>query len=208
MKVPISIPVVDDQEAREMPLNISASVAEHRIARLHADRGSDGEVMYEHCFDRIQKDIRSRMEEDACPLIGFSGEVVEPLNCLTLPLTLRYVDRVIIVHLRFSVIRLPSKYNVILGKSGLKALRASTLHGYLKFHIPKNVATIRPRKRIATNRERAKILVRNGSSRRISGVDDKDRAQLSDKGKTGLKEMLLRNTNAFAWKHKDMTGVP
>lgn len=87
IKVPISFPGLDDEDTQEMPLNISASVAGHRIAWVHVDGGSGVKVMYEHCFARIQKEIQNKLDEDACPLMGFSGEVVEPLSSLNLPLT-------------------------------------------------------------------------------------------------------------------------
>ncbi|PWA68194.1 reverse transcriptase domain-containing protein [Artemisia annua] len=46
--------------------------------------------------------------------------------------------------MRFTVIRAPSPYNVILGRSGLKALRAipSTIHAMMKFPTPRGIATL------------------------------------------------------------------
>ncbi|PWA58841.1 hypothetical protein CTI12_AA288700 [Artemisia annua] len=46
--------------------------------------------------------------------------------------------------MKFTVIRAPSPYNVILGRSGLKALQAipSTIHAMMKFPTPRGIATI------------------------------------------------------------------
>ncbi|PWA79221.1 hypothetical protein CTI12_AA063310 [Artemisia annua] len=46
--------------------------------------------------------------------------------------------------MKFTVIRAPSPYNVILGRSGLKALRAipSTIHAMMKFPTPRGIATL------------------------------------------------------------------
>ncbi|PWA81730.1 reverse transcriptase domain-containing protein [Artemisia annua] len=46
--------------------------------------------------------------------------------------------------MRFTVIRAPSPYNVILGRSGLKTLQAvpSTIHAMMKFLTPRGIATL------------------------------------------------------------------
>ncbi|XP_076930237.1 uncharacterized protein LOC143594944 [Bidens hawaiensis] len=124
--------------------------------------------------------------------MGFSGEVAEPLGSLTLPLTLKDGDRARIVHLRFFVVRAPSKYNIILGRLGINALRAvaSTVH--------------EANNRSKNNRKNVEEWILNGE---YPEQTIKIGAQLSDKGKAGLKEML-RSTYVFAWKHEDMIGVP
>ncbi|PWA50759.1 reverse transcriptase domain-containing protein [Artemisia annua] len=49
--------------------------------------------------------------------------------------------------MRFTMIRAPSSYNVILGQSGLKALWAvpSTIHTMMKFPTPRGIATLATR---------------------------------------------------------------
>ncbi|PWA88438.1 hypothetical protein CTI12_AA090790 [Artemisia annua] len=46
--------------------------------------------------------------------------------------------------MKFSVVRSPSPYNIILGRSGIKELRAipSTIHAMMKFPTPRGVATL------------------------------------------------------------------
>ncbi|XP_076926873.1 uncharacterized protein LOC143590207 [Bidens hawaiensis] len=153
MKASISFPGLEEDEAHEMPLNISASVAGHRVARNHVDGGSGVEVMYKHCFTRLQEEVRSRLEEDICPLMGFSEEVVEPLGSLTLPITLRDGERTRTVNLQFLVVLAPSKYNIILGRPGMKAFRAVafTIHGYLRFPTSMGVATVRSSAKIVAS---------------------------------------------------------
>ncbi|XP_076936700.1 uncharacterized protein LOC143603943 [Bidens hawaiensis] len=214
MREEVNFPGITEEEAREMPLNISASVARHRVARVHVDRGRGVKVMYEHCFLRLQREVRERLEEDICPLMGFSGEVVEPLGSLTLPFTLRDGEKTRTVCLRFSVVRAPSKYNIILGRLGMKALRAvpSTVHGYMKFPTPKGVATIRSSTEIIAGFRRGGK-ERKGVEEWVLNGEQPDQtvrigSQLSDKGKAGLKEVLLHNADVFSWTHKDMTGVP
>ncbi|XP_076913551.1 uncharacterized protein LOC143572218 [Bidens hawaiensis] len=214
MKEEIYFPGITEEEDREMPLNISASVAGHRVSWVHVDGGSGVEVMYEHCFLRLQREIRERLEEDTCPLMGFSGEVVELLGSLNLPFTLRDGGKTWTVCLRFSVVRAPSKYNIILGRPGMKALRAvpSTVHGYMKFPTPKGIATIRSSTEIVASIGRG-VKGKKGVEEWVLNGEHPDQtvrigSQLSDKGRACLKEVLLRNADVFAWTHKDMKGVP
>ncbi|XP_076928212.1 uncharacterized protein LOC143592093 [Bidens hawaiensis] len=207
-------PHMEEEDAMEMPLNISESVAGQRVARVHVDGVSGVEVMYEHCFIRLQRKIRSKLEEDVCPLMGFSREVVEPLGSLTLPFTLRDGEKTRTVYLRFSMVRAPSKYNIILGRPGMKALRAvpSMFHGYMRFPTPKGIATVRSSTELVASIGRGtkpwkgvEVWVLNGEH-----PDQTVRigSQLSDRGNPGLKEVFLRNANVFTWKHEEMTGVP
>ncbi|PWA42589.1 hypothetical protein CTI12_AA543130 [Artemisia annua] len=46
--------------------------------------------------------------------------------------------------MKFAVVRSPSPYNIILGRSGIKKLRAipSTIHSMMKFPTPRGIATL------------------------------------------------------------------
>ncbi|XP_022004175.1 uncharacterized protein LOC110901676 [Helianthus annuus] len=48
MKAPILIPHLEENEVQRLPLNISAIIAGHKVARIHVDGGSGVEVIYEH----------------------------------------------------------------------------------------------------------------------------------------------------------------
>ncbi|XP_076911240.1 uncharacterized protein LOC143569140 [Bidens hawaiensis] len=209
----VHFPGITESKAREMPLNVSASIAGHRVARVHVDGGSGVEVMYEHCFLRLQREIQERLEEDICPLMGFSGEVVEPLGSLSLPFMLRDGEKARTVCLRFSIVRAPSKYNVILGRPGMKALRAvsSTVHGYIKFPTHRGIATVRSSMEIIAGVDKKTHRKKRVEEWVLNGEHPEQTARigshLSDKGKAGLKEVLLHKADVFAWTHKDMTGV-
>ncbi|XP_076928288.1 uncharacterized protein LOC143592209 [Bidens hawaiensis] len=171
MNVPLSFSGLTNEDAREMPLNISASVAGHRVAPVHVDGGRGVEVMYEHCFARLQKEVRDRLEEDLCPLVGFSREVAKPLGSITLPFSLREGAKTWTIQLWFSIVRAPSKYNIILGRPGMRALRAiaSIAHGCIKFPTPERVVTIPSSAEIVANidlegKSKKKHVPRNGSS--------------------------------------------
>ena len=79
------------------------------------------------------------------PLIGFDGEVVYADGMFQLPLTLGKGSRSAQVMLDILVAEVPSAYNMILGRSGLNALRAipNTYHMVLKFPTTTGVGEVR-----------------------------------------------------------------
>ncbi|XP_021986725.1 uncharacterized protein LOC110883225 [Helianthus annuus] len=142
MKAPILMPHLEEKEVQRLPLNISAIIAGHKVARIYVDGGSGVEVIYEHCFLRFDRDVRDRLEEDSIPLVGFNNSVSHPLGKIRLPFTVGVGDRVRTINLTFTVVRAPSKYNAILGRPGIGDLQAqaSTPHGDLVFQTPKGLA--------------------------------------------------------------------
>ncbi|KAJ0844166.1 putative aspartic peptidase domain superfamily [Helianthus annuus] len=142
MESPILMPHLEENEVQRLPLNISVVIAGHKVARIHVDGGSGVEVTYEHCFLRFDRDERDRLEEDSIPLVGFNNSVSHPLGKIKFPFTVGVGDRVRTINLTFTVVRAPSKYNVILGRPGIGDLQAqaSTPHGALVFQTPKGLA--------------------------------------------------------------------
>ncbi|KAK4383522.1 hypothetical protein Sango_2724600 [Sesamum angolense] len=69
------------------------------------------------------------------PLTGFSGEMIEPLGEVTLPLSLGSYPKRSTKMVKFLVVKAPSAYNIILGRPSLNLFRAiaSTFHMKLKF---------------------------------------------------------------------------
>ncbi|KAI3817898.1 hypothetical protein L1987_11698 [Smallanthus sonchifolius] len=102
------------------------------------------EIMFEHCFKRLDEDLKARLVPYHLPLIGFSGESVLPVGKVTLLVTLGEGDRFHIVNLTFSVVQANSKNNIIMGRPGIKAFRrvVSTNHRIMKFPTPKGIASV------------------------------------------------------------------
>ncbi|KAK4406445.1 hypothetical protein Sango_0651000 [Sesamum angolense] len=69
------------------------------------------------------------------PLTGFSGEMIEPLGEVMLPLSLGSLSKRSTKMVKFLVVKAPSAYNIILGRLSLNIFRAiaSTFHMKLKF---------------------------------------------------------------------------
>ncbi|XP_022038560.1 uncharacterized protein LOC110941240 [Helianthus annuus] len=145
MKAPTLMPHLEENEVQRLPLNISAIIVGHKVARIHVYWGSGVEVINEHCFLRFDRDVRDRLEEDSIRLVGFNNSVSHPLGKIKLPFTVGVGDRVQTINLTFTVVRAPSIYNAILGRPGIGDLQAqaSTPHGALVFQTPKGLAWVK-----------------------------------------------------------------
>ena len=100
--------------------------------------------MYEHCFNNLSTDIQKRLRETNTSLVGFSGEANKSLGKIELEVCFGDHGKYRRTMMTFCVVRSPSPYNVILGRTGLKELRAipSTIHSMIKFPTPHGIATL------------------------------------------------------------------
>ncbi|KAL0412585.1 UNVERIFIED_CONTAM: hypothetical protein Sradi_1460200 [Sesamum radiatum] len=75
------------------------------------------------------------------PLTSFSGDIVEPLGEISLPVSLGTYPQRATKFIKFLVVDSPSAYNMILGRPSLNMFRAvaSTYHLKIKFPTPDGV---------------------------------------------------------------------
>ena len=103
--------------------------------------------MYEHCFLNLDSSLRAKLQDTNTSLVGFSGETNKPLG--KIELNVCFGDRGLYrrTTMNFCVVRSPSPYNMILGRTGLKGLKAipSTIHSMMKFPTPRGIATLTAR---------------------------------------------------------------
>ncbi|GJY07531.1 hypothetical protein Tco_0374585 [Tanacetum coccineum] len=72
----ISFPTLGDKDGTEGPMIIKAEIGGQFMHRMYVDRGASAEILYEHCFVRLQPEIRSQMIPPTTYLTGFSGEMI------------------------------------------------------------------------------------------------------------------------------------
>lgn len=189
--------------------------------------------MYEHCFLNLDPSIQSRLIKTNTPLVGFAGEAINPLGKLELEVCFGNEGLYRRTTMKFAIVRSPSPYNVILGRSGIKKLRAipSTIHAMMKFPTPRGIATLVTRSVIISECRKLeeKFLMERETNTEIpseitvgetSGTEEilvhpAYPEQLVTIGKNFSKDgqrqliTLLKNSqDIFAWEPSDMTGVP
>ena len=236
MLVPITFLPVATDDLSDEPLIIEAEVEGYLVKRVFVDEGASLEVMYEHCFNNLCPSIKSRLQECDSPLMGFSGEVVRPLGKIELDVCFGDHGLFRKARMKFAIIRSSSPYNIILGRTGLRELRAipSTIHAMMKFPTPKGIATlvtrsvammecrVREEKQLSLKGEKVKTVeeTRREGRNKVGLTEEvlinpayPDQlvtigGNFSDEYRRRLIDLLRRNKDVFAWQPKDMTGVP
>ncbi|GKA77791.1 reverse transcriptase domain-containing protein [Tanacetum coccineum] len=220
----ISFPSLGNDEGAEGPLIIEAEIGGHQVHRMCIDGGSSFEILYEHCFNRLRPEIRNQMVPAATSLVGFSGEIKWPLGQITLLVKVGDDEHSTSKWMDFMVVRSTSPYNGIIGRPGLRKMKAvpSTTHGMIKFPVIGGTLTLRSSKIIPiecamisgpedqpppvnkVKEERIKVAINPEHPKQTVMIG----SDLTKKTKSKLCNLLQRSLDIFAWTPTDMTGVP
>lgn len=138
--------------------------------------------------------------------------------------------------IKFTMVRSPSPYNVILGRTGLRELRAvpSTIHAMMKFPTPGGIATLSTKRAVVMECRRLEerqdprnnfspeyeVETMSRGTQGLGPTEDilvnatypEQRVTIgtgfSRECRRQLIELLRKNKEVFAWEPTDMTGVP
>ncbi|XP_035844008.1 uncharacterized protein LOC118490461 [Helianthus annuus] len=211
-------PRMEDLHLTTDALIISAAVGDYHMRRILVDTGSSEDIIYEHCFNRMQPEDRKLLELVHAPIKGFTGEKVGPIGQITFPVTFGQSPRERTILLTFPVVRAESYHNMIIGRFTLGKLDAivSTARGFMKFPTPRGIATVFRDKIgevLSTKRYRQGPTGATGPERWILSTRHPDQTvtigdTLYPEIRSDLKQLLRRNVDIFAFEHSDMTGVP
>nr|GEU49337.1 reverse transcriptase domain-containing protein [Tanacetum cinerariifolium] len=91
----IFFPTLGEEDGTEGPMIIEAEMGGHCVHRIYVDRGSSSKILYEHCFRQTSLLVK----------IGDEEHSTSPW-------------------MNFMVVRSPSPYNRIIGRSGVRKIRA------------------------------------------------------------------------------------
>ncbi|GJX56478.1 reverse transcriptase domain-containing protein [Tanacetum coccineum] len=220
----ISFPLLGEEDGTEGPMIIKAEMRGHCVHYMYVDGGSSLEILYEHCFKRFCPEVRNQMIPATTPLVGFSGEIIWSLGKISLLVKIGDEEHSTSALMNFMVVRSPSPYNGIIGRPGVRRIRAvpSTAHGMLKFPVAGRTVTLRSSRIIPLEC----IMVSGpGVPQRVINQVTEEKIQvaihpeypeqtiaigstLTEEGRKELCDLLRRNLDIFVWKPPDMTGVP
>ncbi|GJY33947.1 hypothetical protein Tco_0418416 [Tanacetum coccineum] len=220
----ITFPPLATSRGTEDPLVIEAEIGRHMIHRMYVDGGSLMKVLYQHCFNRLQPEIKRQMVPAMTSLTSFSGETIWPLGQLRLLVIIGDAEHSTKAWMNFMIVRSLSPYNDIIGRLGIREIQAvpSTAYGMLKFPVDGGIVTIYST--ILIHVECATMTIASKEILKEAEVcheyfkvalhlnfPDQEVAiggTLSAKGRMKLCSLLKENLDIFAWQPSDMTGVP
>nr|GEV48446.1 reverse transcriptase domain-containing protein [Tanacetum cinerariifolium] len=164
----ISFATLGEEDGTEGPMIIVAEMGGHCVHPIYVDGGSSSEILYKHCFRQISLLVRIGDEEHSTS-----------------------------AWMNFMVVRSPSPYNRIIGRPGVRKIRAipSMAHGMIKFPVAGGIVTL----------QSSRIIPLECSMVSEPGVP---RSAINQEGRKELCGLLRRHLDVFAWKPADMTGVP
>nr|GEZ17174.1 reverse transcriptase domain-containing protein [Tanacetum cinerariifolium] len=144
MKAPIVFPHLSMGDASDEPLIVEAVMEGYLVRRVYMDQGASVEVMFEHCFKNLSPAIRSCLRSTQMDFVGFARGVMKPLRKIELEVV--FGDRGLFrkAMINFTVVRAPSPYNVIFGRTSSRSIRAvsSTIYSMVKFPTPRGITTL------------------------------------------------------------------
>ncbi|GKV27692.1 hypothetical protein SLEP1_g36830 [Rubroshorea leprosula] len=126
------------------PLVTSVIINNCEVQRALIDTGSAPDIMYYHCFESLGLDPALLQKYDG-PIYGFNNQPVPVEGMLRLNVAFGSGRTYVTPSVRFLVVRMPSSFNLVIGRPTLTEIRAivSPPHLCMKFPTPMGIATLR-----------------------------------------------------------------
>ncbi|GJS96912.1 hypothetical protein Tco_0803880 [Tanacetum coccineum] len=104
------------------PILISVQVHGRHVGRVLLDERAACDIIYEHCFLKLRKEIRGKIRDVYTTLSGFSGEQVNPLGEISLLITVGEAPHHRSEQITFLIVRSESPSNMLLGRTTIVGL--------------------------------------------------------------------------------------
>ncbi|CAL2277513.1 unnamed protein product [Prunus armeniaca] len=104
------------------PMINKADIANFDIGQILIDTGSSVNVLFADAF-KILIIKHQYLNKDITPLLCFSGDVVEPIGSVQLPLAIGTAPRRTIVYTHFLVVDCLTAYNAIIDRLALTRMK-------------------------------------------------------------------------------------
>ncbi|GJU72283.1 reverse transcriptase domain-containing protein [Tanacetum coccineum] len=184
-----------EEDGTECPMIIEAEMGGHFVHRVYVDGGASSEVLYEHCFKKLRKEIRDQMVPATTHLIGFSGETIWPLGQIALLVKIgdEVHSHLPLYEFHGYQVTIPTQCNN--RQAGHTENPRRTINSARDHPVSRSKPSTGRENKIAIHPEYPEQTIAIGST-------------LTEKGRKELCSLLKQNLDIFAWKPADMTGVP
>ncbi|KAK3027560.1 hypothetical protein RJ639_042329 [Escallonia herrerae] len=192
--------VGDTRIPHDDPLVVTLRVGNFDVKRILVDNGSSAEVLFYEAFQRMN--IPSdRLRKLDTPLYGFSNHPVICEGIIALPVTVGAPPNQAKLILDFVVVRVPSAYNAILGRTALNQLRAvvSTYDMKMKFPTENGVREVKGDQAVARQCYMASCRNKANETLMIEDLRDETKVERGNPPKTSL---ISSCTQATKRKHE------
>ncbi|KAL2228828.1 UNVERIFIED_CONTAM: hypothetical protein Sindi_1862500 [Sesamum indicum] len=99
-------------------LVISATISNFWVKKILVDSGSSADIIFHDAYVQLGID-NAQLRKVNTPLTGFSGDMIQPMGEVMLPLSLGSHPKRSTKLVKFLVVKAPPAYNVILGRPSL-----------------------------------------------------------------------------------------
>ncbi|CAL8991542.1 unnamed protein product, partial [Prunus brigantina] len=96
-------------------INVISDISDFDVGRILIDTGSSVNVLFADAFNGLGIGHQS-LNKEITPLLSFSGDVVEPIGSIQLPLAIGSGQRRAFIYTHFLVVSCPTAYNAIIGR--------------------------------------------------------------------------------------------
>ncbi|GJY73716.1 reverse transcriptase domain-containing protein [Tanacetum coccineum] len=213
------------EKVNNAPVIIEAKIFGRKVGRVYMDSGSSCEIIYEHCFEKLNPTIKAAKVDLKTPLVGFLGERSWSVGEVPLEITIGDAPLSRTETLNFVIVKSDSSHNMLLGRTTMQRMGivVSTIHGAIKFHTKKGIGTVFSTDEADEGAKRAKKIPAVNEERILSCINAEEKIIVNDKYpdqtvtigrklpnhfKKELQNLLKSNADVFAWTHADMTGIP
>nr|GEU80894.1 reverse transcriptase domain-containing protein [Tanacetum cinerariifolium] len=123
------------------PMIIEAEMGRHFVHRMYVDGGSSSKILMNTASIDSAQRSEAKMIPTATPLVRFSGEIIWPLGQTSLLVKIGDEEHSTFAWMNFMVVRLPSPYNRIIGRPGVRRIQPADMTRVLR-HIAEHMLNI------------------------------------------------------------------
>ncbi|GJZ41664.1 hypothetical protein Tco_0588550, partial [Tanacetum coccineum] len=184
------------EKVNNAPVIIEAKIFGRKVGQVYMDNRSSCEIIYEHCFEKLNPTIKSAKLDFKTPLVGFSGELSWSVGEVLLEITIGDAPFSRTETLNFVIVKSDSSHNMLLGRTTNEADEG-------KKRASKIPATSEERILSCANIEE-QIIVNDKYPDQTVTIEK----QQPNHFKKELQSPLKSNADIFAWTHANMIGIP